>query len=239
MPTDFSHIKSKEDFISYFIYYYEYTFLTDEAIEFNILKEIENIVMNSKIEDFRDLWIYTYLKMTNVLLRNYPLSYLKETINNLIKNFMITDTKILEIQLELTKDILNDLGALTLEIRPYEQLKLSSPYGEYLLKKEKSLVKFFEDNQEYFSETTINKICYTKIKNQKYITYPTLLFELYSVILYELIQESMYEDFELNQIDDKVEEFIKGFKKGKFNKTLFEELKKKTIKYVMEYNYLT
>lgn len=238
MPINFKNITSKEDFISYFIYYYEYTFITEESNEFNFYKEIENIVMNSKIENFKNLWIYTYLKITNILLKNYPLHYLKDTINKLIKNFNITEPAILEIQLELIKDILNDLGVLTLEIRPYEQLKLSSNYGNYLLKKENSLTQFFEENKDFFSETTINKLCYVKIKNQKYITYPTLLFELYSVILFELIEESMYEDFELNKIDNKIKEFIKGFKKGKFNNILFEDLKKKTIKYILEYKQL-
>ena len=235
MPLDLSMISSKEEFINYFIYYYEYTFVADESIDIDIKKELQQIVEKANFDDFKDLWIYTYLRITLVLLKNYPLVYLKETIKNLAKNFKSLDSTILEIQLELIKDILNEVNAYTLEIRPYEQLKLSSPYGDYLLKQEKSLIKFIDKNQEYFSETLVNKCCYVKIKNQKYINYSTLLFELYSVILFETIQDSLEPDFEIEDIDDKINEFIKSFKKGKLNKEVFEELKSRTIKYVLEY----
>ena len=236
MTVDLNKISSKEEFIDYFIYYYEYTFVVDDSESIDIKKELENIVEKTSFDNFNDLWIYAYLKVMLLLLKDYPLVYLKNTIKNLIKDFKITDPTILDIQLELLKDILNDLNILSLEIRPYEQLKLNSPYGEYLSKQEKNLIGFFEKYKDCFSENLVNKCCYIKIKNQKYIDFPTLLFEFYSVILFEIIQDSLDPNFNLDMIDIKIEDFIKNFKKGKFNKTIFEELKMKTIKYVLEYN---
>lgn len=235
MPLNLSFITSKEEFIDYFIYYYEYTFLIDDIENIEVKKELIKIVETTKINNYKDLWIYTYLKFTNILLKEYPLDYLKDTIEKLAKDFLFIDDCILEIQLELIKNILNEIEAVTLEIRPYEQLKLSSNYGNYLLKKEKDLTKFFEENICYFSETSVNKISYVKVKKQRYISFSTILFELYSVILFELIESDIVNNLDISCIEKKLKEFLNGFKNGKLNKDLFNELKNKTITFLMEY----
>lgn len=235
MQIDLSFISSKEEFVDYFIYFYEYTFVLDDYEVIDVKKELYNIIDNVKFDTYMELWVYSYLRMSLVIMKEYPLIYLKDTIKSLAKNFQNIDPTILEIQLELIKDVLSNLNVSSLEIRPYEQLKLNSPYGTFLLKYEKNLINFFEKYKENFSENLVNKCLYIKIKNQKYIDFPTLIFELYSVILFEIIQESLDNDFKLENIDYKIKNFLKSFKKGKFNNDLFEELKNKTIKYVLEY----
>lgn len=234
MPLDFSLITSNEDFIDYFIYYYEYSFLVDD-FNIDIKKELEKIIENCKYTNYKDLWIYTYLKLTLTLLKDYPLDFLKTTIEKMSKEFLYTNPSILEIQLQLMKESLKDLGAFFLEIRPYEQLKIGSPYGDYLNKKEDSLIKLFNENIDSFSETKLNKVCFVKLKNKKYMDNTKLLFELYSVILFEVIEDSLEEDFQYVEIDVKIKDFLYTFKKGKYNKELFECLKRKTIKYMEEY----
>lgn len=234
MPLDLSFITSNEEFIDYFIYYYEFSFLVDD-FNINVKKELENIIQNYKFTNYRDLWIYTYLKFSIILLKDYPLDFLKTTIEKMSKDFLFTNHTILEIQLQLMKESLKEIGVNCLEIRPYEQLKIGSPYGDYLNKKEESLIKLFEDNISSFSETNLNKVCYVKLKNKKYMNKSKLLFELYSVVLFECIEDSLEEDFQYAEVDVKIKEFLYSFKKGKFNKELFECLKRKTIKYMEEY----
>lgn len=234
MPLDLSFITSNEEFIDYFIYYYEFSFLVDDS-NINVKKELENIIQNYKFTNYRDLWIYTYLKFSIILLKDYPLDFLKTTIEKMSKDFLFTNHTILEIQLQLMKESLKEIGVNCLEIRPYEQLKIGSPYGDYLNKKEESLIKLFEDNISSFSETNLNKVCYVKLKNKKYMNKSKLLFELYSVVLFECIEDSLEEDFQYAEVDVKIKEFLYSFKKGKFNKELFECLKRKTIKYMEEY----
>lgn len=234
MPLDLSFITSNEEFIDYFIYYYEFSFLIDD-FNINVKKELENIIQNYKFTNYRDLWIYTYLKFSIILLKDYPLDFLKTTIEKMSKDFLFTNHTILEIQLQLMKESLKEIGVNCLEIRPYEQLKIGSPYGDYLNKKEESLIKLFEDNISSFSETNLNKVCYVKLKNKKYMNKSKLLFELYSVVLFECIEDSLEEDFQYAEVDVKIKEFLYSFKKGKFNKELFECLKRKTIKYMEEY----
>lgn len=234
MPLDLSFITSNEEFIDYFIYYYEFSFLVDDS-NINVKKELENIIQNYKFTNYRDLWIYTYLKFSIILLKDYPLDFLKTTIEKMSKDFLFTNPAILEIQLQLMKESLKEIGVNCLEIRPYEQLKIGSPYGDYLNKKEESLIKLFEDNISSFSETNLNKVCYVKLKNKKYMNKSKLLFELYSVVLFECIEDSLEEDFQYAEVDVKIKEFLYSFKKGKFNKELFECLKRKTIKYMEEY----
>ena len=231
MPLDLSFITSNEEFIDYFIYYYEFSFLIDD-FNINVKKELENIIQNYKFTNYRDLWIYTYLKFSIILLKDYPLDFLKTTIEKMSKDFLFTNHTILEIQLQLMKESLKEIGVNCLEIRPYEQLKIGSPYGDYLNKKEESLIKLFEDNISSFSETNLNKVCYVKLKNKKYMNKSKLL---YSVVLFECIEDSLEEDFQYAEVDVKIKEFLYSFKKGKFNKELFECLKRKTIKYMEEY----
>lgn len=234
MPLDLSFITSNEEFIDYFIYYYEFSFLVDD-FNINVKKELENIIQNYKFTNYRDLWIYTYLKFSIILLKDYPLDFLKTTIEKMSKDFLFTNHTILEIQLQLMKESLKEIGVNCLEIRPYEQLKIGTPYGDYLNKKEESLIKLFEDNISSFSETNLNKVCYIKLKNKKYMNTSKLLFELYSVVLFECIEDSLEESFQYSEVDVKIKEFLYSFKKGKFNKELFECLKRKTIKYMEEY----
>ena len=231
MPINFENlpIQSIEDFVDYFIYYYEYTFVLDEMSNIDVKKEIETIVKDSHIEnDYKKLWIYTYLKFILLVTKDYPITYIKETILKVIKNLDNTDPKILEIQLELIKDILDNMSIITLQIRPYEQLKLQSIYGEYLKDKERNLIELFTKYLDNFSVTNVNKICYTKLKNNKFIDLPTILYEYYTVILFEVIEDKLEKEFNKNLVEEKVKEFLSTFKKGKLNQELFNILIKKT-----------
>ena len=52
IPSNFEIIKTDEDFIKYFIYFYEYTFATLEEQDFEIEKELETIMKKQKFEDY-------------------------------------------------------------------------------------------------------------------------------------------------------------------------------------------
>ena len=120
------------------------------------------------------------------------------------------------------------MSIITLQIRPYEQLKLQSIYGEYLKDKERNLIELFTKYLDNFSVTNVNKICYTKLKNNKFIDLPTILYEYYTVILFEVIEDKLEKEFNKNLVEEKVKEFLSTFKKGKLNQELFNILIKKT-----------
>ena len=53
IPNNFSMIKTDEDFIKYFIYFYEYTFTTLDEQDFEIEKELQKLISNQNFEKDR------------------------------------------------------------------------------------------------------------------------------------------------------------------------------------------
>lgn len=236
MPIDFNKITNNDEFIDYFIYFYEYTFTLTEMDDFDVKDILKNIVNKKKYDNYKDLWIYAYLYISNLMLGDLPLEFLKDTIQRLMNNFTQISPFILEIQLELLKDTFHTLGFVALEPRPYEQLYKNDTYGVYILGKSTAIMKIFEKYKDSFSDSSLNQACYVKLKNNKYMNKISLLFEFYSVVLFNIINEIRNEKSELDKtIDSEIHNFIKSFKRGKFNKDLLTELNEMTKNLVKEY----
>lgn len=237
MPIDFNVIKTNEDFIDYFIYFYEYTFTLTEMDDFDIKSILKDIVSKNKYENYKDLWIYAYLYISKMMLGDLPLEFLKDTIQRLMKDFKCESPLILEMQLELLRDTFHTLGFVVLEPRPYEQLFKNGTYGAFMLDKKNELLDFFEKNQNLFSDSGLNQMCYVKFKNNRYMDKKLLIFEYYSVVLFNIIKDIRDEDEEEKDeiIEDEIKSFIKSFKKGKFNNEFSEQLIKITHDLSEEY----
>lgn len=220
IPNDLSAICSDEDFMKYFIYFYEYTFAMLDEQNYDIKEHLKELVdNNTKYKNYRDLWIYCYLQISLQIIDELPLESLKDSIQKMSRDFLVTDKEILDIQLDLLDDTLQTLGLISLEIRPYEQLYRNSTFGKFMLTKENTMCSIFNEMEESFSDTAINKMCYVKLKNQKYIDKAKILFEFYTTNLFSLIAEAKQnKDFDLDKdVESFISDFVKCFKKGKLN----------------------
>ena len=89
IPNNFSMIKTDEDFIKYFIYFYEYTFTTLDEQDFEIEKELQKLISNQNFENYEYLWIYCYLQITLKIIENLPLELLIDSIKKISKYFCL------------------------------------------------------------------------------------------------------------------------------------------------------
>ena len=235
MPIKFD-FSSDEEFIDYFIYFYEYTFpvVENEILEdFNIRKELISILSHKPYTNYKDLWIYCYLKINIKLTEVEPIDFLKDTMEKMVKNFTLTNPIILEIQLELLRDIFTRNYLVVLQARPYEQLKKSPVYGSMLLNKENELIKLFQDYKDSFSDIKINKCTYIKLKDRKFISKEQLILELYSMTLFELCEK---EEFPKNEeITKAIKDFVSLLTKGKLNYGLVSQLSVFTQDFLKNY----
>lgn len=237
IPNNFSMIKTDEDFIKYFIYFYEYTFTTLDEQDFEIEKELQKLISNQNFENYEYLWIYCYLQITLKIIENLPLELLKDSIKKISKDFSLTDKDILDMQFDLLDDTLQTLGLISLEIRPYEQLYRNSTFGKFMLNKEKTLNAIFKEMEDSFSDTAINRMCYIKLKDRKFADKTKILFEFYTTNLFQLVTEAKQnKEFSFdNDIEDSITDFVKCFKKGKLNKEIIKYLTDVSKGLIVEY----
>ncbi len=238
IPSDFSRIKTNDDFIKYFIYFYEYTFTLLDEQDFDIVKELKTLIeKNKKFDSYEDLWIYCYLQITLQIINELPLELLKDSIQKISRDFPVTDRDILDMQFDLLDDTLQTLGLISLEIRPYEQLYRNSTFGKFMLTKEKVLCSIFDEMEEYFSDTAINRMCYIKLKDRQYADKKKILFEFYTTNLFQIISEiKQNKDFDFNNdVESSICDFVKCFKKGKLNKEFVKYLTDVSKGLIVEY----
>lgn len=232
IPKNLDFLKNNQDFIDYFIYYYEYTFIEYETFQFDIRKELQNIVDKSNFDNYDDLWVYCYLKINYILVSPTGCEMLKDDISWLASNFNNIDEKVFDIQIKFLEELMFDTDVCFLRIRPLEQLKLGSPFTNAVNDMYDEIFDVFEKHVDNFSITAVNKICFVKVKNQRFITYPQILMELYAVILFETIDDLAEIKNVQSYIRSKLEAFVKQFKQGRYNKELVDILTDKAMKFI-------
>lgn len=238
IPSNFNMIKTNDDFIKYFIYYYEYTFTLLDEQDYDIKKELQILInKNTKYKDYEDLWIYCYLQISLQIINELPLELLKDSIQKMSRDFPVTDRDVLDIQFDLLDDTMQTLGLISLEIRPYEQLYRNSTFGKFMLIKEKTLNSIFKEMEENFSDTAINRMCYVKLKDRKYADKTKILFEFYTTNLFQIISEiKQNKEFNFDKdVESSITDFLKCFKKGKLNKELLKYLTDISKGLIVEY----
>lgn len=238
IPNDFSMIHTNEDFIKYFIYFYEYTFTLLDEQDYDIKKQLKMLIdKNVKYKNYEDLWIYCYLQISLQIINELPLELLKDSIQKISRDFPVTDKEILDMQFDLLDDTMQTLGLISLEIRPYEQLYRNSTFGKFMLTKENTLNSIFKEMEESFSDTAINRMCYVKLKDRKYADKIKILFEFYTTNLFSIISEiKQNKDFNFDEdVKNSVSDFVKCFKKGKLNKEIVNYLTDISKGLIVEY----
>lgn len=212
-------IDNKEKLIDYFLTYYEYSFVIPYFKENKVKpKDLFLGFMNTlnNVEDLERLWYGLELKYSLFLIEEYPLLFIKNSINKTLKDINSLDIEVLKTIADTTNKILLEENIKCLIARPTiliesEEEPLFYPMKDVV----EDLYNFIDKYRKYLSVAKINKcrVLPTKI-TELYVNADMVIVELWALLVHgyyvekflPMIKEQVNKQITLNDKDEDMEE---------------------------------